>query len=324
MLSALTLPLALIFAATAAATGQAPQASMAVEERTRPTSRTLEEAFSMAATDQVFDTLCHYQTSPVIGTSRRLSTLQMERCAAFGRRTLAEIDVGLSAIVLAQSRRGRGLSLDLRDLFLASAAYVPEDDNCILVPNPNESWQDVNPNLPDRPIRIFGPPTGSGARQIFVDRALAEGARQIDCLAELERRDPAAFERAIMPRRDEAWLDAGQNEDAVAAALRGVRDAVGVLGFPGFERSHGLRALSLEGVVPSRGTIRSSAYPLSHPLFLYADAEALEDPSVQRLVRALSPQGVPGGVKVYTAGARSDQQADGPVIRNGRRVYTTP
>lgn len=268
--------------------------------------------------------LCRHGTASIIGASRRMNEAERSLCHQYGHRQLAEIEIGLSGIILAQSGRGRGLPLDLRDLYLAAAAYVPDDDSCVLVPNPNNRWRDLDPSMPDRPIRFFGPPASSGTRQVFIDRALAEGARQIDCLAELERQDPAAFERAIVPRHDEAWLDAGENEDAIAAALHGVHDAIGIFGLPSFERTQGLNALPLEGVVPSRGTILSGAYPLSHPLYLYADPEALAEPSVRRLVRELAPQGTAGGVKVYTTGSRADLEGEGPEIRRGRRVYSTP
>lgn len=250
-------------------------------------------------TNRGFEQLCDEQSVMMIGASRRITDLELAACSGRGIRRLTELMIGLDGIVLAQSNHHRAFPVTLAELYLAAAFLVPENDGCVLVPNPNTTWRDVNPDLPNRPVKFFGPPTTSGTRNVFIDLALAEGARQIDCLAELERRDPAAFERAIMPRHDEAWLDAGENDEAIAAALLYARDGIGIFGLQSFNSVNGLRALPLNGVLPFPDTVASGAYPLSRPLYLYMTPEAMAEPSVRRLVTRVSPPSNERPVKVY-------------------------
>ncbi|MEM7517379.1 MAG: substrate-binding domain-containing protein, partial [Planctomycetota bacterium] len=243
----------------------------------------------------------------VVGTSSQMSEADIERCEARGITQVTEVSLGYGGIILANGgrrgfgggRRG-GFGLDLIELYLAAAAYVPENDACVLVPNPNTDWSDLDGDLPNAPIRIFGPPVRSVNRSLFIDRALAEGARQIDCLAELERRDPAAFERAVMPRHDEVWLDAGENDDAIAAALPFARNAIGVIGWDTFRRTPSLNAVPLGGIVPNQGAFLSGQYPLVRPLYLYVTPGALAEPSVSRLVTRLAAGDNAPSAKVYS------------------------
>lgn len=271
-----------------------------------------------------FEELCVERSVSMIGASRRVLPEELAACQDHGMGELYEVQLGLDGIVLAQHRRPRLFPLALRELYLAAAFLVPENDNCVLIPNPNETWNQVNESLPNRKVRIFGPPASSGTRDIFIERAIAEGARQIDCLAELERRDPEAFERAIMPRHDEVWLDAGENDAALAIALRHVRDAVGIFGWQSFHGQTGLRALPLEGVVPDEETIASGAYPLSRPLFLYASPEAMGEPSVRSLISRFSAAGTDASVRRYSTASGAVSEIGDVDTIPGKRVYRTP
>lgn len=280
--------------------------------------------FRSAETDAAFDALCANPSTSIIGSSRPISAAELGLCSRRGTERLLEFPLGAEGLVLAAAGRRGEFGMDLQELFLAAAFLVPADDACTLVPNPYTQWSDINPTLPRRPIRLYGPPAGSRTRDIFVDRALAEGARQIDCLEELERRDPRAFERAIMPRTDHAWLDAGENDDAIAAALGYVHDAVGILDWQSFQRVEGLRALPLNGVVPDESTIGAGSYPLSRPLYLYARPEALNEPSVRRLLSVLEIDPASPQVRRYSTGEDTISTVES--LQDGRRVrrYETP
>lgn len=271
-----------------------------------------------------FEELCMEGSVPMIGASRRISPAELETCSEYGINELYEVNLGLDGIILAQGGRGGPYAVELRELFLAAATMIPGDETCVLVPNPNESWNEINKDLPNRKVRIYGPPASSGTRDVFVERALAEGARQVDCLAELERRDPAAFERAIMPRHDEVWLDAGENDEAIAIALRHVNNAIGIFGWRSYDQRLGLRALQLDGVVPNEETIASGAYPLSRPLFLYASPEALRDPDARQLITTFSAATSDGNIRRYTTGTGAITEVGETDLAPGKRVYRSP
>ena len=45
-----------------------------------------------------------------------------------------------------------------------------------LVANPNKTWSDVDPSLPDEKIEVLGPPPTSGTRDAFVELVMEQGA----------------------------------------------------------------------------------------------------------------------------------------------------
>jgi phosphate transport system substrate-binding protein len=61
---------------------------------------------------------------------------------------------------------------------------------------------------------------------------------------------------------------------------------MGYLGYAYYESNRArVKALSVNGVSPSPETIASGDYPLSRPIFIYVNAEALRRPQVRRFVR---------------------------------------
>ena len=244
--------------------------------------------------------LCEADGPDLFGTSQRLTDPEVLACLNQAHNAFREVPLGLTALVLASAEGDAPLNMDLRELYLASAFLVPANDKCKLVRNPHKTWQDINPALPDRPIRIYGPRARSGAQSIFFDRALLEGARRIDCLEELERRDPEAFARAIMTREDEAWLESSDNDESLIAALHENTGAIGIFGWDSFSQTQGLAALSLSGIVPNEVTFSDGTYPLVSPLYLYASPQALQLPSVRRLLSRLEVSEAAAQVRRYT------------------------
>ena len=86
--------------------------------------------------------------------------------------------------------------MTLEQVFRALAKQVPVDGK--LVDNPNRTWKDVDPSLPDRRIEVLGPPPTSGTRDAFVEVAMEGGARQIPMLAALRARTRIASSRSRM------------------------------------------------------------------------------------------------------------------------------
>ncbi|MEO1658292.1 MAG: substrate-binding domain-containing protein [Pseudomonadota bacterium] len=234
-----------------------------------------------------FEELCSEAAVSLIGASRRLTPEEADVCAEHGVNELVEVMIDTDGIVLAQSSRRGAKELTLQQLYLAAGAMVPRGDECSLEANHANTWRDVDRSLPARTIRFFGPPVSSGTRDMFIRLGIAAGARTIPCLARLEEDDPELFLQATMPRHGDAWVDAGENDEATAVALTYVRDAVGIFGVRSFEGAGGLDAVYLEGVEPTRDAVASGTYPLSRPLFLYLTADALDRSSARLLVYEL-------------------------------------
>ena len=85
--------------------------------------------------------------------SSRMKTGELEFCDKNGV-TVTEIKVGYDGIVVAGSKSGPVLKISKSDLGKALTATVPVDG--IMVANPYKLWSDVNPELPEITIRVYG------------------------------------------------------------------------------------------------------------------------------------------------------------------------
>ena len=132
---------------------------------------------------------------------------------------IVEIKLGYDGIVLANAKGRERFSLTTTQIFLALAREIPVAGK--LVENPNRTWKDVDPSLPDLGrSRCSGPPPTSGTRDAFVELAMEKGARQIPMLAELKKTDKKAFKAvAHAIREDGAYVEAGENDNLIVRKL---------------------------------------------------------------------------------------------------------
>ncbi len=211
--------------------------------------------------------------------SRPIKESERAECAQTGTPAIEERIIGRSGIVFARRAGTKGLDLKRSDIFLAVVAMTPAaDDDCRLIPNPHRLWSDIRPELPTEPIAVLGPPLSSGTRASFLDLVLDPGASEIPCLAQLATRDPAAFKMAIRTLRvDGGWVDAGENDPAIVAAVQRMRGTVGIFGYAHYASQRDkLKAACIDGVDPTDATILSGAYPLARVLRIYAPPSAVE------------------------------------------------
>jgi phosphate transport system substrate-binding protein len=205
--------------------------------------------------------------------------------------------IGHDGIVLAVQPGHALEDLRLEDLWRALAARVPDPaGGPAWVANPYRRWDEVRAGLPAWPIRALGPPATSGTRDAFAALALrpaCEAALADHPQPDAERRHCGEL------RRDGAWQDAGEHDDALVAQLRAGTGALGVVGFGALVRNPGLvRAVCLDGVCPTAETIRGGEYPLTRALYLYLKpAHRAFVPRLDALVAAFfsSEASGPGG-----------------------------
>lgn len=126
------------------------------------------------------------------------------------------------------------------------------------------NWKDVRPGFPDLPLKLFGPGTDSGTFDFFTEVVVGK-------------------EKAC--RSD---FSASENDNALVQGIAGDKGALGYFGFAYYEANRGkLKLLGIDNgdgkpIQPSLDAIRAGGYtPLSRPLFLYVNAEALKRPEVK-------------------------------------------
>ncbi|MDI5987088.1 substrate-binding domain-containing protein [Halomonas sp. M4R5S39] len=208
-------------------------------------------------------------TPDISNASRRIKASEVERCEENGVTDVTEVKIGSDGIVLAQSSANGELDLTLEQLFLAVAARVPVDGE--LVDNPYEKWSDIDSELPERAISIYGPPSTSGTRDAFEELVMEVASE------EMEAYGGEAFTEI---RADGAYIDAGENDNLIVQRLSEDTNAFGIFGYSFLvENPDTLIGTSIDGVAPDAEAISAGDYPVARSLFFYVKNQHAEEVS---------------------------------------------
>jgi phosphate transport system substrate-binding protein len=89
-------------------------------------------------------------------------------------------------------------------------------------------------------------------------------------------------------REDGIFVDAGEDDDALARRVAANPRALGIVGFHVIEEIRNLTAAPVDGVMPTFSTITDGTYPLVRRLFLYVKtAHISQIPGLAEFTRAL-------------------------------------
>jgi phosphate transport system substrate-binding protein len=190
--------------------------------------------------------------------SRPISAKELKACAAKGVRFL-ELPIGFDAITVVVNPKNtwatRITTSELSRLWSRAAAGKVT------------RWNQVNLDWPDRPIRLCGPGKDSGTFDYF--------------------------NKAINGNEDNSRADVftSENDNDLVTCVAGNPDALGYFGYAYFQaNAKRLKALSIVGskgpVYPSLQAVQKESYvPLSRPLFVYVNDQALRNqPELRKFV----------------------------------------
>jgi phosphate transport system substrate-binding protein len=211
-------------------------------------------------------------TPDITNASRRIKQSEVKACAKNGVGDIVEVKIGYDGIAIANSKNAPRMALSRKDLWLALAKEVPgRSGGEALMPNPYKTWKDVNPSLPNTPIKVLGPPPTSGTRDAFVELVMEPGCETFDFIEAMKKKDEKEFKRICFTiREDGAYVEAGENDNLIVQKLQADPDALGIFGFSFLDQNTDLiQGSAIEGVVPDFDSIASGKYPVSRPLFFY-------------------------------------------------------
>ena len=208
----------------------------------------------------------------ITNASRRIKKSEFNKCKENGI-DVVEIKVGYDGIVIANSKKAKLLNLTKRQIFLALAKQVPEEnkEGGSLVDNPNKKWSDIDPNLPNKKIEVLGPPPTSGTRDAFNELAIEGGCKTFPKLKAIKKQDKKKYKaicRAV--REDGAFIEAGENDNLIVQKLVENENAFGVFGFSFLiENEDKIQGSTVDGMAPTMETIADKSYGVSRPLYFY-------------------------------------------------------
>jgi phosphate transport system substrate-binding protein len=196
--------------------------------------------------------------------SSRMKVKELEYCEKNGVK-LTEIKVGYDGIVLANSKQSPQLKISLHDLGKALSAKVPVNGE--MVDNPYKTWKEVNSELPDLAIRVYGPPTTSGTRASFAEIVNEKAFCKKD--ADVKAIGYKAKKCRAM-RTDGAYIEAGEQDNLIVQKLQEDTDAFGIFGFSYLDQnSDTIQGAELSGVTPTFEAIAEGKYKASRALYFY-------------------------------------------------------
>jgi phosphate transport system substrate-binding protein len=212
------------------------------------------------------------ETPDITNASRRIKKSEYEKCLKNGVTEITEIKIGYDGIVMASSKATAPVSFSKKDIFLALAKDVPDPQGGeTLVPNPYETWHDVNPTLPETKIEVLGPPPTSGTRDAFVELAMEGGCKQIPWIKALKKSDKKHFKSVCHTvREDGAYVEAGENDNLIVQKLIANSRAFGIFGYSFLDQNGDtIQGAMIGGEEPTFENIAAGKYPVSRPLFFY-------------------------------------------------------
>lgn len=133
---------------------------------------------------------------------------------------------------------------------------------------PPQTWSDVNPKWPDKPIKIYAPGPDSGTFDYFKEVVIGDkGAMRGD-------------------------MTLSEDDNVLVLGVAGDEYAIGFFGAAYyFNNKEDLKAVPIvnpktgEAVLPTDQAVRSGAYaPFTRPLFIYVKAAALQRPEMRIFV----------------------------------------
>ena len=231
-------------------------------------------------------------TPDIANASRPMKQGEFDRCVANGVTDIVEIKIGFDGIVIATARNGNGFNFELNDLYEGLAKEVP-GANGQFVANPAKTWNQVNAGLPNQRIQVYGPPPTSGTRDAFLELGMTPGAKLVPAVKAIEG-DKDRFEAiAHTLREDGAWIDSGENDNAIVQTLTRTPGSLGVFGYSFLEQNlDTVKAETIDGVAPSADTIADGTYPLARSLYIYVKkAHIGVTPGLEQFVQEFMSEG---------------------------------
>lgn len=129
-----------------------------------------------------------------------------------------------------------------------------------------QSWAQVRPGFPDRPLRLYGPGTNSGTFDYFTEVITHQvGASRAD-------------------------YTASEDDNVLVQGVAGDVNSLGYFGFAYYAENQGrVKVVAVDSgagcVTPEASAIETGTYaPLSRPLWIYVNTASLAEPAVRQFV----------------------------------------
>jgi phosphate transport system substrate-binding protein len=217
-------------------------------------------------------------TVDIANASRKIRDGEVAACAEAGVTDIIEVRIGYDGIVFASDINGPDFAFTPSDWFLAIGETVLHEG--ALVPNPHESWDEVNSAFPSWAIAAYIPGEKHGTREVFEEKVLALGCEATGALEAMiasGMSEDDAEDACIRVRKDGKAVDIDGDYTETLSRIDANRTGIGVFGLAFYENNTDkLKVATMNDVVPSTESIASGEYPVSRPLQFYVKKAHLD------------------------------------------------
>ncbi len=219
----------------------------------------------------------------IANASRPIKPSELARCEAKGVGKITELKIGYDGIVIANASAAPRYPLSKKAIFLALARQVPKDGK--LIENPYKNWREVDKNLPDAPIDVYGPPPAEGTRDAFVEMVMHEACKDI---AEYKTTYP---DESVRKQQCGAIREDGKfaellGGNVMVQKLVNNQNSLGIFGYSFLDQNRALvKANPVDGELPTVSAIVSKKYPVARALYVYVkNAHISQTPGIREFV----------------------------------------
>jgi phosphate transport system substrate-binding protein len=208
----------------------------------------------------------------IANASRRIKATEFASCQENGVDQVIELRVGIDGLAVVTSPEGPTFALTRAQIYEALAAEPYGEAQTAV------NWSDIDASLPAVPIRVYGPPTTSGTRDAFVELIMEAGCDSNTAMEALGESDEGRKDEICTSiREDQAFIEAGENDNLIIQRVSQNPGYLGLLGYSFLEQNEGqVIGVSIDGVAPTYDSIANFAYPGARPLFIYIKGNHLQ------------------------------------------------
>lgn len=194
--------------------------------------------------------------SDVISASRPIQEGEIKKYKKSGMKSVLEVCIGLDGIAIVANRNLKIFeNLNVQDFFMAVAKKI-KNSSGKLIDNPYKKWKEINPKLPDMPIRILIPSRFHGTRDAFEQLIMmGQEIRQGDEVREISD------------------YEAADNHHLLFDFLEKNSNVLAFVGMNLLRRYPEVKALKINEIEPSLLNMQNQRYPLMRKLFIYVRRE---------------------------------------------------
>ena len=210
----------------------------------------------------------------IVNASRKIKPSEERLCKKNNVNNLQEILIGYDAVIMAQGKEGLDLKLTQEELFLALAKKIPHNGK--IIPNFYQTWQEINPSLPNSKIEVYGPSFTSGTRDSFVELVMNGFCKSSAKMNQLIPDKKELLAACSVIREDGAYIEMPENDNLIIHKLLHNKFALGIVSFSLLAENSKIKALPLNDIIPSKNSIITGEYLISRPLFIYVNKDHLK------------------------------------------------